>query len=177
MPTVPRQDLSQGPSTRGCQTAATLPPSPAPLGITRRTAKGLEVAPQRWLGAGGGWAPNPGLCRSAPCQPGWGASPKRGPPRPLPGEALAASAGTGTSPGGRLPPGTSGKGTIPGHFFFGRPRVPPPSAPPVLLPRSGAGIQLNQCSANNLLANKTFSSLSLLPPTPPQSVCDGSALI
>lgn len=41
-----------------------------PLGITRRTAEGLEVAPQRWLWAGGGWAPDPGLCCSALCQPG-----------------------------------------------------------------------------------------------------------
>lgn len=100
-----------------------------PLGITRRTAEGLEVAPQRWLWAGGGWAPDPGLCCSALCQPGWGASPKRGPARPLPGEALAAGSGTGTSLGGRLPPSTSGKGTIPGHFFFGRPLVPPPLHP------------------------------------------------
>lgn len=74
------------------------------------------------------------------------------------------------------PPAPRGREQSLGISFLAGPGCPP-SALPVLLPRSGAGTQLNQCSANNLPANKTFSSLSLLPPTPPQSVCDGSALI
>lgn len=37
--------------------------------------------------------------------------------------------------------------------------------------------QLNPCSANDLPANKTFSSPRAPTPTPPQSACDGSALI
>lgn len=154
-----------------------LPRSPHPSSPQHHPARPRSW---RWHPKGGGGRRRVGthpwalLLGAVPA--GVGGTSETRPPRPLPGESLAAGAGTGTSLGGRWPPSTSGKGTIPGHFFFGRPRVPP-LCTPVLLPRSGAGTQLNQCSANNLPANKTFSSLSLLPPTPPQSVCDGSALI
>lgn len=166
----------------GGQLGIAPPPSHACTG--HGPGKGLEVDP-KGLGAGCGRAPSPWALQQA--AGGWGGGGghlrlQPAPPRPLPGAALAAGAGTGTGPGGGCPRALRGKGTIPGHFFFGRPPACPPPplscAPlPVLLPRRGAELQLNQCSANNLPANKTFSSLSLLPPTPPQSVCDGSALI
>lgn len=74
-----------------------------------------------------------------------------------------------------------GEGNNPRAFLFffflaGPVRAAPPSpfffffscAPlPVLLPRWGAELQLNQCSANNLPANKAFSSLSSSPPLHP----------
>lgn len=146
--------------------ARQLPASSAPLGM----AKGLEVTRQRWQGAEGGGASKPGLCHSAPCWPGWGVSSKRGPLGRYQEKHWQPVLARGQAREGRCP-------RAPRAFLFWQAPGAPLSAPPVLLPRPSAGIQLNQCSANNLPANKTFSSLSLLPPTPPQSVCDGSALI
>lgn len=126
--------------------------------------------------AGGGWAPDPVGFAARRCQPGWGASPKRGPLGRYQEKCWQPALARGQAREGGCPPAPRGREQSPGISFLAGPGCPP-SVPPVLLPRSGARIQLNQCSANNLPANKTFSSLSLLPPTPPQSVCDGSALI
>lgn len=131
MPTVPWQGSPQGPGTQGHRAAATLSLPQQPSASSSQ-AKALEVAPQRWRGQEEGGHPSiypwALLLSTVPARVG-GTSETR-PPRPLPGESLAAGAGTGTSLGGRWPPSTSGKGTIPGHFFFGRPLVPPLCTPP-----------------------------------------------
>lgn len=184
----------QVPACARCATAGLVTTSPNPQrGDARRLPRPLRngggplASPPRLRaprkGAGGGSQkagdghPAPGLSIK---QPGGHLRLHPAPPRPLPGAALAASTGTGTGPGGGRPRAPQGREQSPGiaffFFFFGRPRACCPPLPffffscaplPVLLPRWGAELQLNQCSANNLPANKAFSSLSSSPPLHP----------
>lgn len=128
MPTVPWQDSPQRSWHTGTPGSCHAPPAPAALSITQ-SGQGTGGGTPKVVGVGGGGHPPLGFApRHGACRMGGTSEPR--PPRPLPGESLAAGAGTGTSLGGRWPPSTSGKGTIPGHFFFGRPRVPPSPHPP-----------------------------------------------
>lgn len=158
-----------------------------PLGIAPPAACAQERG-WRWIPKGWGWAPSPWAFHQA----AGGAPPPASSPPPgrYQEQRWQPALARGQAQEGAAPE-PLGEGNNPRaflfFFFFGRPRAcccPPlpffffSCAPlPVLLPRWGAELQLNQCSANNLPANKAFSSLSLLPPTPPQSACDGSALI
>lgn len=153
-------------------------PAPAALSITQ-SGQGAGGSTLKVVGAEGEWAPTYPPLGFAP-QHGacWGGGHLG---NVAPSAVTRRVAGSrrwhGDKPGREVAPQHLGEGNNPWAFLFWQAPGAPPSAPPVLLPRPGAGTQLNQCSANNLPANKTFSSLSLLPPTPPQSVCDGSALI
>lgn len=130
--------MSKGVTTRpwhtGTPGSCHAPPAPAALSITQ-SGQGAGGDTQKVVGVGGGWAPtrtHPWALLFGTVPAGVGGTAEARPPWPLPGESLAAGAGTGTSLGERWPPSTSGKGTIPGHFFFGRPRVPsPPLNPPL----------------------------------------------
>lgn len=175
MPTA--QDLSQG-----CGDARRLPRSPS------FPATPPRHHPPHGRGSGGSTPKVAGGRRRVGTQP-WalplGAVPARvggisktRPPSAVTRRSSGSRHWHGDKPGREAAPQHLGERNNPRAFLFWQAPGAPASAPlPVLLLHSGAGIQLNQCSANNLPANKTFSSLSLLPPTPPQSVCDGSALI
>lgn len=175
MPTVPWQDSPQRSWHTGTPGSCHAPPAPAALSITQ-PGQGAGGGTPKVVGVGRGghpplgFAPQHGACQG-------GGHLRNAAPSAVTRRIAGSRRWHGDKPGREVAPQHLREGNNPWAFLFWQAPGAPLSAPPVLLPRSGAGTQLNQCSANNLPANKTFSSLSLLPPTPPQSVCDGSALI
>lgn len=150
---VPRRRVPVHGDDAGCPGVPTVPPAHPATKPLNPPARGYHGAPQLLCSVGGepqhhplltamraqglaqrrGWKWQPkGIgagCRRL-CSKRPGGHPGLQPPQPLPGAALAAGAGMGTSPGGRCPQAPRGREQSPGISFLAGPTTPPPCPHP-----------------------------------------------
>lgn len=131
VPTVPPHTLSPSPLILLQQQDATVPHScSAVLGGTLAITRCPQLCVHRAQQRAWRWQPK-GIgagCRRL-CRQQAGGRFGLQPPRPLPGAALAAGAGMGTSPGGRCPQAPRGREQSLGISFLAGPTTPPPCPP------------------------------------------------